>query len=309
MEKGQSITERPGGVNSDFRCGIVALAGRSNVGKSTLLNRILGTKLAIVAAKPQVTRSRILGIQNLPKAQILWLDLPGIHEPRGLLNERMVRTARRSIGEADVVAVVIDARAGLIPGDVEIAEEAASSRAPWLLVVNKIDLVPSREALSVASKLDRRFPGIDVVPVSARTGENLPEVERTVSRLLPVGPALYPEDEFTDQTPRLIVQEMLREKIFEATQAEIPYQTAVRVDSFEEKPEQNLNVVKATILVERSTQKRILVGKGGAMVREIGRRARLDLEAFFATRFFLELFVKVQPDWTKSPSILDELGL
>ncbi len=309
MEKIQNITDPPRGVNSDFRCGTVALAGRSNVGKSTLLNRILGTKLAIVAEKPQVTRSRILGIRTDSGAQMIWIDLPGIHRPRSLLNERMVETARRSVADADVAVVVIDANAGLVAGDGAIAELAASRGGPWLFAVNKIDLVRSTGFLPLVSMIGERFPQVDVVPVSARTGENVAELERTVARLLPVGPALYPEDELTDQTARMIVQEVVREKIFEATEAEIPYQAAVIVESFEEKPNQNLNVVQATILVERDTQKRILVGKGGAMIREIGRRARLDLEAFFGVRFFLELFVKVQPDWTKSPRILDELGM
>lgn len=309
MRNDDFITEPPQGVNSDFRCGTVALAGRSNVGKSTLLNCILGTKLAIVAAKPQATRSRILGIRTIPGAQMIWVDLPGIHRPRSLLNERMVQTARRSVAEADVVVVVIDARAGLVSGDIEIAEMAASRGVPWLVAVNKIDLVRSSELLPLASAMGERFPQIDVIPLSAQTGKNVPELERTVGGVLPRGPALYPEDELTDQTARRIVQEVVREKIVEATEAEVPYQTAVMVDTFEEKPGQNLNVVRATILVERSTQKRILVGKGGAMIREIGRRARLDLEAFFGSRFFLELFVKVQPNWTKSPRILDELGV
>jgi GTPase len=309
MGKDRRITEPQGPVNSDFRCGYVALAGRSNVGKSTLLNRILEAKVAIVTSKPQATRCRVLGIRTLPGAQMIWVDLPGIHRARSLLNQRMVDTARRSIAEADVTAVVIDASAGLLAGDVEVAELVAGGRFPWLLVVNKIDLVRRGDLLLLTAKVHERFPDVDVVPLSARTGENVRELERAVVGRLPIGPRLYPVDEMTDQSARAIVQEFVREKIYEQTGEEIPYRTAVVVDTFTEKPEQDLNVVQATILVERDSQKRILVGKSGAMIREIGTRARKDLEAFFGTRFFLELFVKVKADWTRNPRALDELGL
>ncbi len=292
---------------SERRCGTVALAGRSNVGKSTLLNRLLGTKVAITSERPQTTRSRILGIRTLPGAQMIWVDTPGIHRARSLLNRRMVNTAARSIAEADAVVVVIDAGQGLLPQDREAIGCVFESRRPWLAAINKIDLVADAALIPLLDCIGKEFPGVDLVPVSAVSGKNLGALERAVAARLPVGPALYPEDELTDQSSRALVQEFVREQIFAATAGEIPYKTAVLVERFEEKP--TVNVVSATILVERDSQKAIVIGSAGSMVREIGVRAREELERFFGKRFYLELFVKVRRDWTKSPRILDELGL
>jgi GTP-binding protein Era len=289
------------------RCGTAALAGRSNVGKSTLLNRLLGTKVAITSRRPQTTRSRILGIRTLPTAQMIWVDTPGIHRARSILNRRMVDTAARSIADADVVVLVIDAAHGLLPQDREAVECVADSRRPWLVAINKIDLIAEARLIPLLDVIGKAFPDVDLVPVSAVTGRNLGALERAVALRLPVGPALYPEDELTDQSSRALVQEFVREQIFAATAGEIPYKTAVFVERFEEKP--GVNVVSATILVERDSQKAIMIGSAGSMIREIGARAREELERFFGKRFFLELFVKVRRDWTKSPRILDELGL
>jgi GTP-binding protein Era len=292
---------------SERHCGTVALAGRSNVGKSTLLNRLLGAKVAITSRKPQTTRSRILGIRTLPGAQMIWVDTPGIHRARSLLNRRMVDAAARSIAEADVVVVVIDAAQGFLPQDREAIECVVESRRPWLAAVNKLDLVADAALIPLLDGIGKAFPDVDLVPVSAVTAKNLPALEHAVAARLPLGPALYPEDELTDQSSRALVQEFVREQIFAATAGEIPYKTAVLVERFEEKA--SVNVVSAAILVERDSQKRILIGSAGSMIREIGVRARQELERFFAKRFYLELFVKVRRDWTKSPRILDELGL
>jgi GTP-binding protein Era len=309
MEKAREIPEGPGAGKEDFRCGTVALAGRTNVGKSTLLNRLVGTKIAIETDKPQATRWRVVGIRNLPGAQIVWVDLPGIHEARSLLNRRMVETARRSISDADVVAVVVDAGDPLSPEDWQIADGVSRQGHPWLFCLNKIDRIPKEVLLERVAEIAARYPDRDVVPVSAKTGENLGELERAVVGLLPTSPPLYPQDEVTDQTERALVSEFVREKIYELTGEEIPYRTAVVVDRFTEHPERNLVVVQATILVERDSQKKILIGKNGAKIREIGRRARLALEAALGRRMFLELFVKVSPNWTKDPRRLQELGL
>jgi GTPase len=292
---------------SGRRCGTAALAGRSNVGKSTLLNRLLGTKVAITSERPQTTRSRILGIHTLPGAQMIWVDTPGIHRARSLLNRRMLNTAARSIAEADAVVLVIDAGQGLQPQDREAIGCVFESRRPWLAAINKIDLVADAALIPLLDSIGKEFPGVDLVPVSAVSGKNLGALERAVAALLPLGPALYPEDELTDQSSRALVQEFVREQIFAATAGEIPYKTAVLVERFEEKP--GVNVVSATILVERDSQKAIVIGSAGSMVREIGARARVELERFFGKRFYLDLFVKVRRDWTKSPRILDELGL
>ncbi len=287
------------------RSGTATLAGRSNVGKSTLLNRLVGAKVAITSKKPQTTRTRLVGIQTLPAAQIAWVDTPGVHRARSLLNRRMVGSAEQSIDDADLVVLVLDAAAGLVGGDEAVA--ARLERRPWIIAVNKIDLVRPVALVPVLARIGERHPGVDVVPVSAATGRNVEELVRTVAARLPAGPRLYPEDELTDQTARAIVAEFIREQVFAATEGEIPYRTSVVVETFEEKS--GVNVVAAAILVERDSQKRIVIGARGTMIREVGTRARLELERFFAKKFFLELFVKVRRDWTRSPRILDELGL
>jgi len=289
------------------RCGTVALAGRSNVGKSTLLNRLLGAKVAITSPKPQTTRSRILGVRTLAGAQMVLLDTPGIHHARSVLNRRMVDAAERTILDADVVVAVVDAKAGFTAPDCAVARRIAKRRQPWLLAVNKIDLLPRAALLPVLDAIGKEFADTDLVPVSAVTGENVTALERAIVGRLPPGEPLYAADELTDQTARTLVQEFVREQIFTATHGEIPYKTAVVVDRFEEKP--NVNSVAASILVERQSQKRILVGGGGAMIRAIGTGARRELESFFGKRFYLDLFVKVRRDWSRNPRVLSELGL
>ena len=300
------MTNEPAAA-SRFCCGTVTLAGRSNVGKSTLLNRLLGEKVAITSKKPQTTRSRILGICTLPDAQVIWVDTPGIHRARSLLNRRMVDAAQRSIHDSDAVVVVIDAAEGLGYEDRAVIATVAAAKHPWLVALNKIDLIGDSRLLPLLDGLGKEMPEVDVVPVSAKTGKNVGVLERAVAALLPAGEAAYPADQLTDQSERALVQEFVREQIFAVTKGEVPYRTAVFVERFESKA--GVNVVSATILVERDSQKRILIGSGGSMIREIGTQARRELERFFAKRFFLELFVKVRRDWTKNPRTLTELGL
>jgi GTP-binding protein Era len=290
-----------------FRCGTVTLAGRSNVGKSTLLNRLLGEKVSITSKKPQTTRSRVLGIRTLAEAQVIWIDTPGIHRARSVLNRRMVDTAQRSILDADAVALVVDASRGLDDEDRSVIARVVEAKHPWLLVLNKIDLVGDSRLVPLLHRIGQEVDGVDLVPVSAKTGKNVEALERAVTALLPEGEATYPEDQLTDQSERMLVQEFVREQIFAVTDGEIPYRTAVVVERFEAKAD--VNVVSATILVERDSQKSILIGSGGSMIRQIGTRARLELERFSGRRLFLELFVKVRRDWTRSPRMLAELGL
>ena len=281
--------------------------GRSNVGKSTLLNRLVGSKLAIVSPKPQTTRSRILGIRTLPAAQIVWVDTPGLHAARSRLNRRLVDTASREAADADLAVGVVDAEAGFGRAD-ELALAAVEDRGrPWVLAVNKIDRLRPIAMIPLLDRLSKRYPEVEIVPVSARTGKNVRELERTVASRLPAGPALFPADELTDQSARALVSEFVREQIFLQTDGEVPYATAVVIDTYEEKG--RLHVVQATIWVERASQRAILLGAGGSRIREIGRGARLELEKFFRRKFFLELFVKVQERWSEKPSLLDELGL
>jgi GTP-binding protein Era len=291
------------------RSGFVAIVGRPNVGKSTLLNALVGTKVAIVTPKPQTTRNRILGIRTLPDAQVVFLDTPGIHEARSLLNRRMVDVARQTVAEADVVLLAIDASAGVTGADRRLVAGLTGLRARRIVALTKRDRVAPPALLPIMAALGDLLPGTDVVPVSARTGENVDALLAAVVAALPEGPRLYPEDEWTAETERFLVQEIVREQLFLQTEQEIPYGTAVQVDEFTEKPDRGVDVIRATILLDRPSHKPIVIGAGGQRLREIGRCARLELEQLLGTKVFLELFVRVEPGWAENPRRLKELGL
>jgi len=289
------------------RSGFVAIIGRPNVGKSTLLNQLLGQKVAIVTPKPQTTRGRILGIMTLGNAQIIFIDTPGLQRPRNLINRRMVEVAERAAEEADLRLWVVDAEEAITAADRAIAERLQVAKAPTCVVLNKIDKVSRNDLLPMLATLDQIMPGCDVVPVSALRQTNFKELLDQVVRLLPEGPRYYGSEEFTDQTERMLAQEMVREKVLLQTRAEVPYAVAVTVDKFEDK--KNLAVITATVHVERESQKAIVIGAGGARIKEIGRAARLELEHMLGRRVFLELFVRVQQEWTKREALLKEFGL
>jgi GTP-binding protein Era len=291
------------------RAGYVAIVGRPNVGKSTLLNALVGAKLAIVTPKPQTTRNRIVGIRTLPHGQVVFLDTPGIHEARSTLNRRMVDVARRALGDADTALWVVDAAAGIGPGERKLGETLAALGHPVVVALNKLDAVARPSLLPLLAEVGAMLPGREVIPVSARTGEQGDAVLEAVLATLPEGPRLYPEDELTAEPERFLVEEMIREQLFLQTSQEVPYATAVVVDAFTEQPDRGLLVVKATILVDRESQKGIVIGSGGRRLREIGRRARLEMEAFFGVRVYLELFVRVERGWADDPRRLKELGL
>jgi GTP-binding protein Era len=293
----------------EHRAGFVVLGGRSNVGKSTLLNRIVGQKVAIVTPRPQTTRRRILGVRNEPDAQILIVDTPGIHEPQRELNRRMVEVARRALSEGEVIVGVIVAGESADPEDIAVLHELAAQKAPVVIAINKIDLLPRARLLPLIDRLHREFPESEIVPVSAMTGENVDELIDTVKRLLPASPSLVSEDEYTDQTERMIAEEVVREKVFLAMRQEIPFSTAVRVERFVDEPERNLKRIAALIVVERDSHKGMLIGAGGRVLKQIGTAARLELEDLLGTRVFLELLVKVEPGWTKDPRKVAEYGL
>jgi GTP-binding protein Era len=291
------------------RAGYVAIAGRPNVGKSTLLNALVGTKVAIVTPKPQTTRTRIVGIRTLPEAQVAFLDMPGLHEARSLLNRRMVEVAREALDAGDAVLLVLDAAAGVTGGDRAVAAQVAGRSRPVIVVLNKRDRVRPAKLLPMMAELGALLPGRDVIPASARTGEGVDTVLAAVAAALPAGPPLYPEDEYTTETERFLVQELVREQILLQTDEEVPYGAAVLVEDFHESPERNLVVVRATILVDRPSHKGIVIGAGGQRLRELGTRARLGLEALLGVKVFLELFVRVEPGWARNPRRLTELGL
>jgi len=291
------------------RAGSVVLAGRPNVGKSTLLNALVGTKVAIVTPKPQTTRTRIVGIRTVAGGQAVFVDTPGIHAARSPLNRRLVETARRALEETEAAILVLDASAGVVAGDRELAGELAASGRPTVVVLNKMDRVARPQLLPLMAELGALLPGREIVPASARRGENVDTVLDAVVRILPEGPPLYPDDEFTTEPARLLAQELVREQVFLATRDEVPYGTATLVERFEEKPEQGITVIAATVLVARSSHKAIVIGTKGERLRDIGTRARHELEALLGTRVYLELFVRVEPGWTDDPRRLAELGL
>ena len=301
------MAHSPGPADATHRSGFVAIIGRPNVGKSTLLNQLLGQKVAIVTPKPQTTRSRIQGILTLPEAQIVFIDTPGLHKPRSLINQRMVDVAERALDDADLRLWVVDASAGLTAGDRIIAQRLQALARPLCVVVNKIDTVGRNQLLPLLGELDALFPGCDVVPVSALTKANFAELIHQLVRLLPVGPRYYDPDTVTDQTERMLAQEAVREQVLLQTRDEIPYAVAVTVDKFEEK--KDLAVITATIHVERASQKGILIGERGRRIKQIGQAARLELEKILERRVYLELFVRVQEDWTSREALLREFGL
>ena len=301
-----SDTASPG----QYRCGFIALIGRPNVGKSTLLNTLVGEKLAIVTPKPQTTRTRLIGIKTLSQAQLIFVDTPGIHRHAGsLLNRRMVELALGALQETDAVLFLVDAQRGIVDGDENIAARLSGLSTPVIGVVNKIDVLPRPALLPVLDRLAGLLPGREVVPVSALHDTNTAELLSTLIQPLPVGPALYPSDELTDQSERMLAQEMIREQLFFNTQQEIPYATAAVIEEFTERPDKSLLVVRAAIHVERASQKPIVIGRGGTRLKKIGQAARRRLEAFFSCKVFLELFVKVSKGWTNRPGMLHELGL
>lgn len=297
------------GATVAHRAGFVALVGRPNVGKSTLLNRIMGRKLAIVTPKPQTTRHRILGVETRPGAQFLFVDTPGLHQPHNLMGERMVKTARQSLADADVALWVIDAIAGILDEDRALAGELASVKQPVVVALNKLDRVPRARLLELSHQLGELLPGRHVVPVSALDGANVDELLRTVEQHLPESPALFPADVQTDLPERFFAAEIVREQLLLATHEEVPYQSAVRIESFEERPGKDLVVIAATILVARTSQRAIVLGEKGARIKHIGQQARLELERFLGVRVYLELHVKVDDKWFSKAHTLGELGL
>jgi GTP-binding protein Era len=294
---------------SGFRSGYIAIVGRSNVGKSTLLNQILGEKVAIVTPRPQTTRNRITGIRNSRSSQMVFLDTPGIHQPHSLLNRRMVDVALDTLHEVDAVLWLLDAHERLGKEDEKIAETLGHVKGKVLILLNKIDLVSKGRLLPLIQRCSELLPGREIVPISALTGENVGVVLDLIEKDLPEGPKFFPQGEFTDQTERFIATEIIREKVFLLTRDEIPYGVAVTIDEFTEKEEKNLIVIKATIHTDRESHKPILIGKRGAMLKEIGRQAREELEGVLGCRIFLELFVRVDRGWTQNPRALTEMGL
>ena len=295
-----------------MRVGFVSLIGRPNAGKSTLVNQVVGTKLAIVSDKPQTTRNRILAVRNYAgdhAAQVIFVDTPGIHRPLHRMNVRMVGVAIESIGDVDVVGLVRDATDSVGAGDRFVLRSLEEARAPVILVLNKIDRIAKVRLLPLIDWYRRQRDFAAIVPLSALTGNGTEILEREIIGLLPEGEPLYPDDFLTDQPERVLAAETVREKVLRHTRAELPFTTAVVVDRFDDETEPGLLQLYCSILVERVSQKPIVIGRGGALVKQIGSEAREDLERFFGTRVFLDLHVKVRAAWRENDRILDQAGV
>ena len=293
-----------------MKSGFVSLVGRPNAGKSTLLNRLVGAKLAIVSDKPQTTRNRILGVRNYPDAQVVFLDTPGIHRPLHRMNVRMVDAAVETMREVDVVGLVVDAAERLGGGDRFVLDMLKHVTAPRVLILNKIDLIKKTRLLPLMQEYGDTGLFAEIVPISAATGDNVERLERVLVDRLPEGEALYPPDYLTDQPERVLAAEIVREKLLQFTHAELPFSSAVVVDRFQEaEGESGLLRVYCTIVVDRESQKPIVIGRGGEMIKRIGTTAREDLERFFGNRVFLDLHVRVKAEWREDGAVLDRLGL
>ncbi len=289
-----------------FRSGYVSLVGRPNVGKSTLLNTILGEKVAIVTPKPQTTRNRINGIKTLPHAQIIFIDTPGIHKPRQRLGEAMNRIAFEALEEVDIVLFMVEPE---VPrsGDLFVLERIRQVDKPVFLLINKLDTVKKNAILPVIEAYSKLYPFKEIIPLSALKTSGIDVLLETVVKYIPEGPKLYPDDIVTDQMERFMAAEIIREKIMEATQEEVPYSSAVEIQQWQERDD-GVVFIQANIYIERDGQKGIIIGNKGARLKSIGTKARQDIEGLLGTRVFLELWVKIKKDWRSDEYTLRELG-
>jgi len=306
-------------MDPGFRSGFCAIVGRPNVGKSTLMNRLLGQKLAAVTPKPQTTRNRILGVKNRPEAQIVYLDTPGIHQAKSSLNKYMVNEAMTAAGECDVVLLLVEAprldaariAEAFDPGETGrvILEALEDIKKPRILGINKVDLLADKAALlPLIDGYRRLLAWEEIVPISATGGDGVEALEAAVAARLPAGEPLFPEEMVTDRAERFLAAELVREQAFLLLEDELPYAVAVTIERWAERPAQKDVVIDATIHVERDSQKRIVVGEGGRMVKAIGSRARAEITNLLGIPAHLKLFVKVDPEWTRTQASLKRLG-
>ena len=296
-------------VKHSTKSGYISIIGCPNVGKSTLLNLLVGEKLAIVTYKPQTTRNKILGILTQEGVQMIFLDTPGIHKSKSKLNKKMTQRALDTIREADIVLFMVDALKIFQPDEEEyIFPMLKRAQCPVILLINKIDLIPKHQLLPIIEKYNSQLNLVETFPVSALTGENIKDLVPKIAHYLPSGPHYYPADTLTDKSLRFICAEIIREKIITLTQQEIPYSTAVTIESFEENAPNGIMRIFATILVKRESQKGIIIGKQGNMLGKIGKAAREDIEKYLNAKVYLELWVKLSKDWPDNEKVLKELG-
>jgi len=293
---------------ADFKSGYVSIIGAPNAGKSTLLNRMLGEKISITSKKPQTTRNRILGVLHGTKSQMIFFDTPGVFEAKDKLNVRIVDAAFSALGDADLALVVVDASRPNPNAERYLVKKLQSQTRPVILALNKIDLIKKAGMLEIIEKWSKTYGFNEVVPISARHGTQVEDLIRVMENILPAGPPFFPEDTITDVSERFIVAELIREQVFRMTGEEIPYATAVTVDTFKEKKGGRLVSIEATINIERSSQKGIIIGKNGSKLKQIGTRSREQIEQLLGTKVFLKLFVRIQKNWRKDTKAIRRFG-
>jgi GTPase len=294
-------------MTDDFRCGYIALIGRPNAGKSTLLNRLVAEKLAITSPKPQTTRHRLLGILNLAGAQLLFLDTPGVLEPKDPLNLTLVQAALSSLAEADLVVWLVEPRVPDLRDQVLLPQVRALDK-PLIIALNKIDLLDKPRLLPIMAAYHDHFPDAPVVPLSALVGDGLPALVAEIVQRLPQAPPLFPAEQLTDRTERFLVAEIIRERLFHHTGEEIPYAVAVAVEEFDESRRPGLVRIRAVIYVEKDSQKGMVIGKGGRLLKQVGQEAREETERLLQAKVFLDLWVKVWKNWRRDPRALRQFG-
>ena len=293
---------------SEHKSGFVVIAGAPNVGKSTLLNRMLGEKISITSKKPQTTRNRVLGVLHRPAAQIIFIDTPGVHRAKKLLNVRIVETALNAMGDADLLLIMIDVAAPDPVSEGLMVKTLRKSRKAVILALNKVDRVDKQELLAIIERWSAVYPFEAIIPISAAAGTQVDELIESLEKHLPTGPPYFPPDTLTDMSERFIAAELIREKVFRLTGEEIPYAAAVTVDSFKQQQNGALVRIHATIHLERESQKGIVLGRKGAKIKQIGSAAREEIQRLLGTKVFLALFVRVQKNWSKDAKALRKLG-
>ncbi|MDP4105782.1 MAG: GTPase Era [Bacillota bacterium] len=294
--------------SKEYKSGFISIIGRPNVGKSTFLNRVIGQKIAIMSDKPQTTRNKIQGVLTLPDSQLIFIDTPGIHKPKHKLGDFMMKVAQNTLKEVDLVLFMVNAEEGFGRGEEFIIEKFQSVKTPIFLVINKIDQIHPDDLLPIIESYQEKFPFKEVVPISALEGNNVERLLDQLKTYLPEGPQFYPADQVTDHPERFIISELIREKALHLTREEIPHSIAVVIDKIERQENKDVIHVMATVIVERDSQKGIIIGKKGSMLKEIGQRARVDIENLLGSKVFLELWVKVQKDWRNKMSQLRDFG-
>ncbi|EUJ33354.1 GTPase Era [Listeria floridensis FSL S10-1187] len=295
-------------MSDTFKSGFVAIVGRPNVGKSTLLNRIIGQKIAIMSDKAQTTRNKIQGVYTTDDAQVVFIDTPGIHKPKHKLGDFMVKIALNTFREVDLIYFVIDAAAGFGRGDEFIIEKLKQVDTPVFLLINKIDLVSPEELVLLIDKYREMLDFAEIIPISALEGNNVPNLLEQTTTHLEQGPMYYPKDQITDHPERFIISELIREQVLNLTREEVPHSVAVVIEGIEKNPKTEKLTIMATIIVERSTQKGIIIGKQGQMLKQIGMRARKEIELLLGSKVFLEIWVKVQKNWRDKEHYLQDYG-